>query len=115
MSGKITPVRKPGFILIFIILACLSCAADRKLSVAETILAAAQKQAAHQHKGIFLIFGGSWSGPCKELDMFLEAPANHSVIEKYFVVTRLNVAEQYGGNPKLNTPGGDKLLAGFGG
>jgi thiol-disulfide isomerase/thioredoxin len=108
-------VRKLAFILIFSILPCLYCSAERKLTVAETILAAAQKQAKHEHKGIFLIFGASWCGPCKRLDAFLNEPTNRSVIEKYFIVTRLTVAEQYGGNPKLNTPGGDKLFTQFGG
>jgi hypothetical protein len=115
VNGRITLVRKILFTAIFIILASVSCLADRKLSVAETILAAAQKQATRQHKGIFLIFSAAWSGPCKRLDMFLDVPANRSIIEKYFVITRLNVAEQYGGDPKLNTPGGEKLFVKFGG
>ena len=108
-------MRKPVFTFIFIVLVCLYSRADRKLTVAETILTAAQKQAKHDHKGIFLVFGASWCTPCKRLDGVLDAPANRSVIEKYFVVTRLSVAEQYGGNPKLNTPGGDKLFSRFGG
>ncbi len=108
-------MRRFGLILTVMLLACLACTAERKLSVAETILAAAQKKAAKEHKGIFLVFEASWNTPCKRFDTFLETPANRSVIEKYFVITRLTVAEQYGGNPKLNTPGGDKLLAGFGG
>ncbi len=108
-------MRKPLLTLIFFVLACLCCKADRKLTVAETVLTAAQKQAKHDHKGIFLVFSAAWSTPCKRLDTFLDVPANRSVIEKYFVVTRLSVAEQYGGNPKLNTPGADKLFSRFGG
>ena len=108
-------MRKLAFILIFSLVTSLYCGADRKLTVAETVLEAAQKKAKKEHKGIFLVFGASWCGPCKRLDMFLNEPTNRSVIEKYFVVTRLTVAEQYGGNPKLNTPGGEKLFARFGG
>jgi thiol-disulfide isomerase/thioredoxin len=108
-------MRKITLALIFILATCLCSRADKKLTVAETILATAQKQAKHEHKGIFLIFGASWCGPCKKLDAFLNEPANRSVIDKYFIVTRLTVAEQYGGNPKLNTPGGDKLFTQFGG
>jgi hypothetical protein len=118
-------VNRFGLILIFIVLACVYCGAehkpndhkfsDHKLSEAERVLFVAQKQAALQHKRIFLIFGSSWGLPCVQLEKFLETPANRSVIDKYFIVTRLNVAEQYGGNPKLNTPGGDKLFASFGG
>jgi hypothetical protein len=115
VNGKISLVRKLLFTVIFLILASVSSLADRKLSVAETILVAVQKQAAHQHKGIFLIFSAAWSGPCKRLDMFLAAPANREIIDKYFVVARLNVAEQYGGDPKLNTPGAEKLFVKYGG
>ena len=108
-------MRRLRTVLFLVLLACCCGNAQRKPTEAEKILGTAQKQAAAEHKAVFLIFGASWCGPCKRLERFLGVPANRQVIEKYFVTAHLSVAEEYGGNPARNTPGADKLFTNLGG
>jgi thiol-disulfide isomerase/thioredoxin len=72
-------------------------------------------RAAQQGKLIFLVFGASWCGPCHELDTFMEARGTRPVLEKYFVVVKLNVEEKVGKHPELETPGGLELAVKLGG
>lgn len=37
------------------------------------------------------------------------------ILEKYFVMAPLNIEEEHGKHPELNSPGGEKLVADFGG
>lgn len=37
------------------------------------------------------------------------------ILEKYFVMASLSIEEEHGKHPELNTPGGEKLVADFGG
>lgn len=89
--------------------------AAQKPPKAEQVLADAESKATEQHKTIFLVFGASWCEPCHQLDRFLEAPEIHPLLDKYFVFAKLAVAEEFGNNPKLNSPGSDKLMARLGG
>jgi thioredoxin-related protein len=82
---------------------------------AEQVLASAKIQAAEQHKNIFLIFGASWCPPCREMEKFMEAREIRPIFEKYFVVVTLNVYEEKGKHPELNSPGAENLVADFGG
>jgi thioredoxin-related protein len=82
---------------------------------ADQILKAARAQATQQQKDIFLIFQASWCEECHELDKFLVAPEIQPIFAKYYVIARLNVAEENGGNTALNNPGGLDLLVKFGG
>ncbi|MFB3920514.1 MAG: thioredoxin family protein [Terriglobia bacterium] len=82
---------------------------------AEEILEGARATASEQHKNVFVSFGASWCEPCHELESFLASPQIQPIITKHFVITRVTVAEEYGGNPKLNNPGGEKLFRKLGG
>jgi thiol-disulfide isomerase/thioredoxin len=82
---------------------------------AERVLADAKAQAAQQHKNIFLIFRASWCEPCKQLEAFIETPEIGSILKKHFVIARVSIGEEYGDNPRLNSPGGGKLLVEVGG
>jgi thiol-disulfide isomerase/thioredoxin len=82
---------------------------------ADQALAAAESEAAAQHKHIFLAFGASWCPPCHELQAFLEDPAIRPIVGKHFVILTLNVFEQKGKHPELNTPGAEKLVKDYGG
>ena len=82
---------------------------------AEEILARARTQAAEQQKNIFIMFGASWCEPCHELESFLASAQISPIIAKHFVIARVTVAEEFGGNPKLNNPGGEKLFLKLGG
>ncbi|HTC62637.1 MAG TPA: thioredoxin family protein [Candidatus Saccharimonadales bacterium] len=82
---------------------------------AEQVLASAESAAVAQHKPIFLVFGASWCPPCRQMEVFMEDPKIHPILEKYFVLAHLNVLEQRGKHPELNSPGSEKLLADYGG
>ncbi len=94
----------------------LSCALfAQKAPNAAQVLKDAKAQAEQQHKLIFIVFSASWCGPCHQLDAFLDAPEIRQIVEKYFVLARLNVAEKAGKHPELESPGGEDLDVKFGG
>lgn len=87
----------------------------QKLRSAGEILEEAKGRAEEQHKLIFLEFSASWCGPCHELDDFVTAPEIAPILEKYFVFAKVNILEENGRHPELNTPGGEQLMKKFGG
>lgn len=93
---------------IFVLLALALPAVAQ--NAADNILSDAQARAANQHKNVFLIFAASWCGPCHRLDAFLEAPEMQTIVERYFVVARVHIAEEASKHPEKNTPGSDVLL-----
>ena len=82
---------------------------------AAQVLAAAKATAVAQHKKIFLVFGASWCTPCRDMEAFMEDRTIRPILEKYFVMASLNVEEERGKHPELNSPGAEKLVADFGG
>lgn len=109
--------RTHPFLLVFLFFGFLSAPAVRaqQRTSADEVLAAAKTDAATQHKDIFLVFGASWCPPCRELDSFMADREIRPILEKYFVMAHLSVFEQRGKHPELNNPGGEKLVADFGG
>ena len=97
------------------LLASVTSSAAPRPPSADKVLAAAKSQAAEQHKSIFLIFQASWCADCHQLDRFLSAPEIESIFAKYYVIARIDLGEENGGNPALNNPGGADLLIKFGG
>ena len=51
---------------------------------------------------------------CKKLDSFIESAEVQPIVEKYFIVVHVDVQEAEE-KKSLDTPGGDELLAKFGG
>lgn len=98
-----------------LVLTAVPTFAGQKPLQADQVLAAAKSQAAKENTDIFLIFGASWCEGCHQLDAFLADSQIHQIFDKYFMITRITVAEENGGNPALNNPGGLNLLAKFGG
>lgn len=94
---------------------CLSAHAAQQRPSAEQVLASAESAAVAQHKPIFLVFGASWCPPCRQMEVFMADPKIRPILEKYFVLADLNVLEQRGKHPELNSPGSEKLLADYGG
>ncbi len=82
---------------------------------ADQALTTAESEAAAEHKDIFLVFGASWCPPCHELQAFLEDTVIRPIVQKHFVIVTLNVFEQKGKHPELNTPGAEKLVKEYGG
>jgi thioredoxin-related protein len=108
-------MRKVGIALtLFVCLCGLPLFAQSSLP-ANQVVENAKAQAIQQQKLIFLVFGASWCGPCHQQDAFMAAPETRTILEKYFVLAKLNVEEEVGKHPELNNPGGEKLLARLGG
>ena len=101
--------------LLLLILMPVRAFADQQRPSAEQVLAAAKSAAVQQHKNIFLIFGASWCKPCHEMEAFMEDAKIRPILAKYFVIADLNVEEEQGKHPELNSPGGEKLVEDFGG
>jgi thiol-disulfide isomerase/thioredoxin len=103
-------------IALTLFVALFGCALfAQKPAPADRVLENAKSQAAQQRKLIFLVFGASWCGPCHMQDAFMAAPETRPILEKYFVPAKLNVEEEVGKHPERNSPGGEELLARFGG
>jgi thioredoxin-related protein len=108
-------MRRILLLLVLQFLMCIAAYAAQQHPSAEQVLATAKSVAVEQHKDIFLVFGASWCPPCREMEAFLEDREIRPILEKYFVIATLNVQEERGKHPELNSPGGEKLVADFGG
>jgi thiol-disulfide isomerase/thioredoxin len=80
---------------------------------ADSIIAAAVKQAGAQGKSVFVDFGASWCAPCRLFDAMFSAPALRQVWATHFIVVRLTVWEH--GNEALNNPGAELFMEKWGG
>jgi hypothetical protein len=94
---------------------CIGAYAAQERPSADQVLTAAKSAAAEQHKNIFLVFGASWCAPCHQMEKFMEDGKIRPILEKYFVISSLSIEEEHGKHPELNSPGGEKLVADFGG
>ena len=103
----------PSFLLFF--LSCLGAYSAQQRPGAQEALAVAKTRAVQQHKHIFLVFGASWCTPCHEMEAFMKDTKIRPILEKYFVIADLNVEEERGKHPELNSPGAEKLVEDFGG
>jgi thioredoxin-related protein len=101
--------------LMLLLLMSVGAYAAQQRPSAEQVLAAAKSAAVEQHKNIFLVFGASWCKPCHEMEAFMEDAKIRPILEKYFVIASLNVEEEQGKHPELNSPGAEKLVEDFGG
>ncbi len=101
--------------LLLPLLMCIAAQAAQQRPSADQVLTAAKSAAAEQHKNIFLVFGASWCAPCHEMEKFMEDGKIRPILEKYFVMASLSIEEEHGKHPELNSPGGEKLVADFGG
>jgi thiol-disulfide isomerase/thioredoxin len=109
------PVRRILSTLVLPFLICVTAHAAQQGPNAEQVLAAAKSSAVAQHKAIFLVFRASWCPPCREMEAFMEDQEIRPILEKYFVLAFLNVFEERGKHPELNSPGAEKLVGDFGG
>ncbi len=95
-------------IVLALLLISASCLLAESRPSADKVMKDAEARAAAEHKNIFLIFHASWCGWCTQLDRFLESPEIKPVIDKNFVVARLDVEEAK--HPEWNNPGGEALM-----
>jgi len=99
---------------IILSITAFGIAAQKPQSAAET-LQAAQALARQEHKLVFFIMSASWCGPCHALERFIAAPEVAPILDKYFIVAKINIFEENGKHPELNTPGGKQMLDQYGG
>jgi thiol-disulfide isomerase/thioredoxin len=76
---------------------------------ADQIMTQAKTQATAEHKNILLAFSASWCGPCHMFEHFLADPAIHPIMDKAFVMERLDVGERKGDSKHFDTPGAVQL------
>jgi thioredoxin-related protein len=82
---------------------------------AQNILKAAGAEARSSKKNVFLMFHATWCEWCKRLEAVLESPEIKPIIDKNYIIARLDVKER---GEKIQThenPGGIEILANFGG
>lgn len=81
---------------------------------ADDMFTQAKAQAKLEHKRVLMVFSASWCGPCKLYERFLEDPQMAPIVEKAFVIQRIDVGERPGDPKHADTPGGVKLRAALG-
>ncbi len=57
-------------------------------------VAAAEKQAAKEHKRVLLDFGGNWCGDCQVLDIYFHQQPNADLLSKNFVKVNVNIGHE---------------------
>ena len=82
---------------------------------ADQILSQARSTAAAEHKNILLAFSASWCGPCHMFEHFVADPTIAPIMNKAFVLERLDVGEHPTDTRHHDTPGAVDLRAHLGG
>ena len=116
--SRILSTRKPRNLLLTAALlatAGIATAQAPALPPAQDVMTKAEARASAEHKNILLTFSASWCGPCKMFERFLEDPAIHPIMDKAFVMDRLDVGEHPSDTKHADSPGGEDLLASLGG
>jgi thiol:disulfide interchange protein len=54
-------------------------------------IAAALKEARHEHKRVILDFGGDWCGDCQVLDIYYHQSPNAELLAKHFILVHVNI------------------------
>jgi len=75
-----------------------------------SVMAAAYKKAAKEHKNVIVIFHASWCGWCKKMDASMADPAVKKYFDDNYVTVHLDVQEKPA-DKKLQNPGADVFLA----
>jgi thioredoxin-related protein len=86
-----------------------------KPDAAQNILKAAVAEARSSKKNVFIIFHATWCKWCKRLETVLESPEIEPIINKNYIIVRLDVKEREDKIQTHENPGGKEMLANFGG
>lgn len=97
---------------ISILMLCLCAFVFTKAQVQNsgTIMAAAYKKAAKEHKNVFVMFHASWCGWCKRMDASMTDETTKKYFDDNYVTVHLTVQEN-APNKNLENPGADVFLA----
>ena len=101
-------MKKLSFFILFALAVHYSFA--QPVSNSGTIMAAAYKQAAKEHKNVFVVFHASWCGWCKRLDASMTDSSTKKYFDDNFVIVHLTVQEN-APNKKSENRGADVFLA----
>ena len=96
-------------ILSILVLACTVSFAQ-SVPNSGSIMAAAYKQAAKEHKNVFVMFHASWCGWCKRMDASMTDPSTQKYFDDNYVTVHLTVQEN-AANKGLENPGAEVFLA----
>ena len=109
-------MRKTLFLLFLFLLISLSMFGQTtKPDSAQTIIKAAVIKAQSSSKNIFLLFHATWCKWCTRLEAVLEQPEIKKIIDENYILIRLDVSERGDKIQAYENPGGNKILARFGG
>jgi thiol:disulfide interchange protein len=88
--------------------------ASARPAPASTVVTAALKTAAAEHKVVLIEFGASWCTWCRRFQAFVHAPGLAPIVAANYVVVNLVVQEQ-GDKKALENPGGQDAMDRWGG
>ena len=86
-----------GFAAALVFVATIAPAAERiypPVLAANADVAAALKDAAATHRRVIVDFGGDWCTDCKVLDIRFREPVNAALLQRHYVVVRVNVGDK---------------------
>jgi thioredoxin-related protein len=86
-----------------------------KPRTAKEIMDSAYNEAQISNKNIFIVFHASWCGWCKRLERVLETPEVKVILEKNYIITRLDVLEREEKITELENSGGKEIMSKYGG
>src|SRR5512143_3144607 len=109
---------KPQIALVATLLAattfCFGQSAGTSPEKARSIVDRALSEAGSADKSVMVIFHASWCSWCKRLESVLDRPDVSALMNKQYVIVRLDVLER-GEKKALENPGGEEFLKELGG
>jgi thioredoxin 1 len=91
MARSIAVCMVAAALLLFVPLASAAERIYPAVSAANADIAAALKEAAATHRRVIVDFGGDWCPDCKVLDLRFHEPTNAALLQRHYVVVRVNV------------------------
>jgi thiol-disulfide isomerase/thioredoxin len=102
------------FVFQFLIIPAVFCQ-DQKPDSAQSIMRVAMTKVMTTDKNILITFNASWCIWCKWLETAMESPEVKPIMEKYYIIAKLDVKEFGKKIQTLENPGGQQLLDEMGG
>lgn len=104
-----------GVVCVGAVLAPLAAGAGDAPKPARALVDAAVERAKKEQKAVMVVFHASWCGWCHRLENFMAEPDVRPLFEANYAIVRVDVLESKDKKASLENPGGDSLLAQYGG